>query len=193
MRWFLLSLTATAVLLAAWLILGRHVSLLLDRLGTIHAATLPTTPITFSPGRLQIGDRAMLFPLEDGQSMFTVQGNILTSHGKSFKIENEPGDVLSYTIHHSLLSWPTPLELNFMTGFSPTWKRHLYHRFLWKKANGASLFIECRYEQWLYTSLGWSGLEGMHSLKTGPPRIVIIQSNESVPRQTTGVRDHPDD
>ena len=32
----------------------------------------------------------------------------------------EPGDTTSATLDRSLLSWPAPLEINFMTGYSPS-------------------------------------------------------------------------
>lgn len=38
------------------------------------------------------------------------------------------GETARPQISRSLLSWPTPLAVNFMTGVSPSWKRHLYYR-----------------------------------------------------------------
>ena len=40
---------------------------------------------------------------------------------------------------HSVLSWPTPFDINLMTGQSPSWKRHTYYEILWKKSVGANL------------------------------------------------------
>ena len=34
-----------------------------------------------------------------------------------------PGNTTSITLEHSLLSWPAPFEINFMTGYSPSWQR----------------------------------------------------------------------
>ena len=48
----------------------------------------------------------------------------------------EPGDTTSATLERSGLSWPTPLETNFMTGQTPSWRRHVYYRLSWKKAYG---------------------------------------------------------
>ena len=48
----------------------------------------------------------------------------------------EPGDTTSATLERSWLSWPTPLETNFMTGQTPSWRRYVYYRTSWKKAYG---------------------------------------------------------
>ena len=43
-----------------------------------------------------------------------------------------------------------------MTGQSPSWKRHLYYRLIWKKQNGAKLEMIWRYEQYFYPGDGWA-------------------------------------
>ena len=53
----------------------------------------------------------------------------------------EPGDAASLIIDRSALIWPTPFDFNFMTGRSPSWKRHLYYRLSWRKASGARLDV----------------------------------------------------
>jgi hypothetical protein len=69
------------------------------------------------------------------------------------------GDQAFLAIRHSVLSWPTPLDLNFMTGHSPSWKRHIYQEIRWKKSSGAKLQMLWRYEQFFYPGNGWiSGL-----------------------------------
>jgi hypothetical protein len=66
------------------------------------------------------------------------------------------GDDAFIQIRRSVLSWPTPFDFNFMTGHSPSWKRHLYYRVLWKKPSGANLEMLWRYEQYFYPGNGWS-------------------------------------
>ena len=56
----------------------------------------------------------------------------------------------SLQIERSMLSWPTPLEINFMSGHSPSWKRHLYYRLVWEKSDGGRLEMVWRYEQYFY-------------------------------------------
>jgi hypothetical protein len=60
------------------------------------------------------------------------------------------GDDASIQVRRSILSWPTPFDFNFMTGHSPSWKRHLYYELRWKKNTGATLDMIWRYEQFFY-------------------------------------------
>lgn len=173
MRVLLIAFVSAAVAAVGWVALGRQLALLLDWVSTVPAAMLPVSPIFFPNGTLHIGDRAILV-MTAGIDVRSDDGGrlVLSTGGKSFplgqetaqEIVPEAGDLVSYTIEHSRLSWPTPFEWNFMTGHSPSWKRHLYHKLLWKKADGAKLEIVCRYEQWFYGSNQWSGLGGMTSL-----------------------------
>jgi len=68
-----------------------------------------------------------------------------------------PGDTTSITLEHSLLSWPAPFEINFMTGYSPSWQRYLYYRLYWTKPSGARLNIVWRYRQDYDAINGWHG------------------------------------
>lgn len=82
----------------------------------------------------------------------------------------EPGDMTSVILERSLLSWPTPFEMNFMTGQSPSWRRHLYYRLFWKKASGARLDMVWRFEQGFDAVNGWraAGQEGLMRVEIGP-------------------------
>jgi len=77
-----------------------------------------------------------------------------------------PGDTTSVTLERSWLSWPTPLEMNFMTGQTPSWRRHLYYRLSWKKAAGARLDMLWRFEQGFDAVNGW-GSPGTQEGRTG--------------------------
>jgi hypothetical protein len=68
----------------------------------------------------------------------------------SLGIKPSAGDKARFDIEHSMMSWPTPLAINFMTGHSPAWKRHVYYRLIWEKPDGARLEMVWRYEQWFY-------------------------------------------
>jgi hypothetical protein len=62
-------------------------------------------------------------------------------------------------IRRSVLSWPTPFDMNLMTGKSPSWKRNIYQEIRWKKPSGTNLQMLWRYEQFFYSGNGWtSGL-----------------------------------
>jgi hypothetical protein len=84
------------------------------------------------------GDQLVL--LKDGNS-FVFGSRVGTLSGGDDVIPAfaaDPGDTTSVTLECSLLSWPAPLEMNFMTGYSPSWQRYLYYRLSWKKPSGAS-------------------------------------------------------
>ena len=86
----------------------------------------------------------------------------------------EPGDITSVSLERSLLSWPTPLEFNFMTGRSSSWRRHLYYRLLWQKASGARLTMLWRFEQGFDPVNGWRapGQDGLMrvEIRQAPPQ-----------------------
>jgi hypothetical protein len=73
----------------------------------------------------------------------------------------------------SALSWPTPLDLNFMTGHSPSWKRHHYYQLTWKKPSGANLEMLWRYEQYFYPGSGWGSGFMTREGSTGLIRVDI--------------------
>ena len=74
-----------------------------------------------------------------------------------FAFAPEPGDKASFTLEKSLISWPTPFEVNFMTG-GPTasWRRHLVYRLLWQKGSGAQLEMVWCYRQDFIPGKGWT-------------------------------------
>jgi hypothetical protein len=83
------------------------------------------------------------------------------------------GDDTSIEIRRSILNWPTPFEVNFMTGHSPSWKRHLYYRARWKKSSGATLEMLWRYEQYFYPGNGWGSGFMTREGSTGLIRVDI--------------------
>src|SRR5262245_13913264 len=153
----LIVLGSVVVLSLLWVATARYVSLFLDRFKTVTIKSLPTTPLTHSDeagGILQIGELQM--SLQDpnyDRFRLEIDRNsenrlVLSVAGKSFLLAPEPGDDTSFTVQRSLLSWPTPFDFNFMTGHSPSWKRHLYYVFRWKKRSGSTLKMVWRYEQY---------------------------------------------
>ena len=186
-----LALVGIAIL---WLFTARQLSLLLDRFLTIRVNSLPVSPLSYSPGVLWIsglavelttnGDVGTPRLYSDSQEHVVVEINGQTvqlgtrsgshqSHGGDFGIVPDPGDRVSLTVSRSIMSWPTPLELNFMTGHAPSWKRHLYYRLEWNEASGKKLTMVWRFEQWFYPSLGWASGMMTHEGSTGLLRADI--------------------
>lgn len=163
-------------ILATWIFGGRQISLFLDRFGTIEMTSARINSLTYegsgTGGILRVNDLGL--SLNDrndpAPSIGTTKNDQLglANGGKVFafgpaRSETEnltvvppAGDDAAIEIRESILSWPTPFDLNFMTGHSPSWKRHVYYRLLWKKPSGAKLEMLWRYEQYFYPGSGWA-------------------------------------
>jgi hypothetical protein len=96
--------------------------------------------------------------LESGGRRFAFgPGHSLSSNPgvRNFEFEKDPGDEASLIVERSRLSWPTPFEMNFMTGYAPSRKRNVYFRLRWTKRSGAKLTIDWKTEQNYYRRDGW--------------------------------------
>ena len=152
-------LAVVIAILAAWIFGGRQISLFLDRLGTIEVTSARINSIAYqgngTGGILHVNDLELGLNDRNGPapSIGTTKNDhlALADRGKVFafgpvrtEAENlatvpPAGDDASIEIRRTILNWPTPFEVNFMTGHSPSWKRHLYYRVRWKKPSGANL------------------------------------------------------
>jgi len=179
--------------LATWIFYGRQISLLLDRFGTIEMTSARINSIAYqgngTGGILHVNDLELGLNDRNGPapSIGTTKNDhlALADRGKVFafgpvRTEAEnlatvplAGDDASIEIRRSILNWPTPFEVNFMTGHSPSWKRHLYYRVRWKKPSGANLEMLWRYEQFFYPGNGWGSGFMMREGFTGLIRIEI--------------------
>jgi hypothetical protein len=144
-----------------WLLAGRQISLLLDRVKIVSMKALPVGPVSYdgtdTGGTFEFDDFQLRTAGPDNEPFpipihFNAQGRpVRTGPEKSFLLVFEPGDQASLTINRSLMSWPTPLDLNLMTGHSSAWKRHVYYVLRWKKLTGTELTMVWRYEQHFYS------------------------------------------
>ena len=140
-------------IVASWIFGGRQISLFLDRFGIIEMTSARIKSIAYegsgTGGILRVNDLALSLNDRNGPSpnIGTTKNDQLglADGGKVFAFgpprlgaENlatvpPAGDDAFIEIRRSILSWPTPFDLNFMTGQSPSWKRHLYYELRWKK------------------------------------------------------------
>ena len=204
MRRILVLLVIVAVgapaLLALWIFRGDAVSSLIDRYWTVETQSAPIRSIAYEgsgTGGILVCD-GVSFSLNDVKpglslSIGSTKDNqlALASSGKVFpfgplksasedtaeRLAAAPsgGDQALVVTRHSGLSWPTPFEINLMTGNAPSWKRHTYYEIQWKKSSGANLQMLWRYEQFYYPGNGWAGGMMTHEGSTG---LIQIQINE---------------
>jgi hypothetical protein len=184
MRRILITLVIFVTCIAAgattWIFGGRQLSLFMDRFGTIETTSTRINSIAYegsgTGGVLRINDLALslnetngLTPnigtTKDDQLALAAGGKVFAFGPLSSPADSaddhlaatlQAGDDASLTIRRSVLNWPTPFDFNFMTGQSPSWKRHIYYRLLWNKPSGAKLEMLWRYEQYFYPGNGWA-------------------------------------
>jgi hypothetical protein len=158
-----------AVMMITAILFGRRVTLLAGSAWGRPVEQRPVTSFTYSPHSLQAAgcvleiNSGLATRIADGKLQLIWQGRtfvlgpVKTEDPIESDVTPESGDEASLEVEHSLLSWPTPLEMNFMTGVSPSWKRYRYYNLVWKKYGGETMRATWRYEQWYYPSGSWSG------------------------------------
>lgn len=197
MRKILIILAAAIVFgvgcLATWIFGGHQISLFVERFGTIEKNSARIHSLVYegdgTGGVLRVNELEL--SLNDTNDLALNVGTTkddqlgLASGGKVFPfgptrsdsrnlaVVPPAGDDAVVEIRRSILSWPTPFEINFMTGNSPSWKRHLYYRIRWKKRDGATLEMLWRYEQFFYPPSGWANGFMTHAGSTGLIRVTI--------------------
>jgi len=185
---------------ALWIFRGREISSFVDRYWTVEIRSVPLQSIGYEgsgTGGILIVNGVSL-SLNDlrpdlSLSIGSTKDNqlALASSGKVFPfgplksasddiaehLATAPpsGDQAFLVTRHSVLSWPTPFDLNLMTGQSPSWKRHTYQEIRWKKSSGASLEMLWRYEQFFYPGNGWTSGSMTREGSTGLIRVDIKQ------------------
>ena len=182
-----------ATVSATWIFRGRQISLFIDRFGTVETASARINSITYegsgTGGILHINDLALglndkngptpnIGSTKDGQLALAAGGKVFVFGPPRSEAENlaavpPASDDALIAFRRSFLSWPTPFDLNFMTGHSPSWKRHLYYQVRWHKQNGAKLEMLWRYEQYFYPGDGWAGGFMTREGSTGLIRVNI--------------------
>ncbi len=182
----LLALACAVAIGLAWLVCARPISMLLDRFHRTEMSSRPITGLQIDGDMLRIGDTpfelkgdqlSLRSSIDDG-GRWTAHdsGNRITvgeKAGSLGEVGPAPGETAQFQIDRSVLSWPTPLEFNFMTGVSPSWKRHLYYRLIWCRPSGEKLELTWRYEQWFYPGIGWTSGFMTRAGTTGLVRVTI--------------------
>ncbi|MGC4048377.1 MAG: hypothetical protein QM757_01500 [Paludibaculum sp.] len=199
MRITLILTLAAACGVFIWLVGLRLLSGMLDRLSTNRTGILSVNQLKLDNGVLELaGTRLDLIRPGSLPSGFRValsgHGRVLCTYGSQefpcgpgrqasmdglpdLEFQPDPGDSVTFATEQSRLSWPTPLEMNFMTGSSPSWRRRLYHRLTWTKRSGARLEILWRYLQGYFPNDGWTAAT-VESGSAGYYRVKIVEAED---------------
>ena len=194
----LIVVVCTGSLAALWIFRGREISSFVDRYWTVETQSAPIQSIayegsgtggmlicdgvSFSLNDVRPGLSLSVGSTKDNQLALASSGNVFPFGPLKSASEDTaehlatappPGDHALVATRHSVLSWPTPLDLNFMTGQSPSWKRHIYQEIRWKKSSGAKLQMLWRYEQFFYLGNGWTSGFMTREGSTGLIRVDI--------------------
>jgi hypothetical protein len=172
--------------------------MLVDRFRLIEVSSRPIKSISYegsgTGGLLHVDDLALsLNEAELGgaqPSVGTTADNrlALSFNGKVFPFGNVSApdalaaavpadDVALVAIRHSAIPWPNFFEMNFMTGNSPKWKRHIYQKLTWTRPTGAKLEMVWRYEQYFYSQDGWTAALMTRPGATGLIRVEISSAS----------------
>ena len=187
-----------AGLAALWVFRGREISSLIDRYWTVESRSAPVQSIGYegsgTGGILIINDVSLslndvkpdlslsIGSTKDNQLALATSGKVFpfgpltsTSDNTAERLVTAPppGDEALVVTRHSVLNWPTPFDMNLMTGQSPSWKRHIYQEIRWKKSSGAKLQMLWRYEQFFYPGNGWTSGFMTREGSTGLIRVDI--------------------
>jgi hypothetical protein len=193
-------LIAVAVILAmVWLSAGRKISVVADRFGTITTSSVPIRSVIYkgsgNGGTLLLNDlECDLTPAgpktepphvgttKDGEVALSFAGKVFafgplgqTAGDGDEKLTTSPpgGDTALLQTKRSAIDWVEPFQFNFMTGQSPSWKRHIYYQVTWQKSSGARLEMIWRYEQLFHHGTGWTHAAMTREGSTGLIQIVI--------------------
>jgi len=148
---------------AAGTLFVNRTTLFLD--SVIPPAQAPTIGST-KDGKLAIAARGKVFPLGPLAPGSDDSSELLAAIP-------DTGDDATLMLGHSRAYWPNPFEMNFMTGVTPSWKRHTYQRLRWIKPNGSKLEMLWRYQQFYYTQDGWANPTMTQEGQTGLIKIEI--------------------
>jgi hypothetical protein len=180
-----------------WLAAGRQISLAADRFKTVEIKLTPIKAILYegngSDGTLHVDDldlslnasgpgelQVNIGTTKDNQLALSFAGKVFpfgsvrsTAEGENLATDVPASDHATVSIRHSAIAWPTPFETNFMTGHSPSWKRHMYYQITWEQSDGRKLEMLWRYEQYFYRTDGWANGFMTHEGSTGLIRVEI--------------------
>lgn len=201
MRKILIALVVVILAAIIWLWRGRDVALLSERFGTITIHSEPVKSLSYEGSgigevlhvnnfALDLSQAKESNPIpeigtsKNGDVALSYRGQVF-SFGKPSAPDDEKlamtppaGDEAKIETRRSIVTWPNPFDVNFMTGNSPSWKRFSYQRLIWKKSSGTRLEMMWRCEQFLYPQNDWSDACMTDPGFTGLIRVEISSASQ---------------
>ena len=177
----ILAIAAVIALFFLWYLAARPVALATN---SFSAETLPSPHIDrigWNGTYLRIDNRIRGLTGSDDQSILqlSVDANhhlVATAGGRTITLGTEspkplpddsetipafaadPGDHITLTQTRGRIAWPN--WFSFQLGNSPSWKRFVTERLVWRKKSGATITLLWRYEEYYYDSEGrWVGAD----------------------------------
>jgi hypothetical protein len=187
-----LSILVLLALLVGWIAGARSFALVFDRMHTVSIDSIPVRQLgleEIESGKLRI-NRLWMDLADPADRPFPVTFRVDHQHqvkvqsaGRSIvlgRINERSNEIIPAAGEDRVrfetdrgLSWPTPFEINFMTGHSPSWKRHLYYHLSWEKPDRSRLEMVWRYEQYYYDNDKWANGFMTRAGTTGLIRVDI--------------------
>jgi hypothetical protein len=188
----------SGVALASCLLAGRRLVTLLDRVSLVVVERRGVDGLIYKGGTLELAGKRLdlmnaAFARPADLSLDSSGRVFLESGGRQFllgpgrpaastrgaptiEVTKDTGDEVLFTVEQSRVAWPTPFEMNFMTGYSASRKRNVYFRLRWTKPGGSKLCRLWKTEQGYYRRDGWlppqieSVMDGLVEVKIQEPR-----------------------
>ncbi|MGH8102537.1 MAG: hypothetical protein ACREIW_14665 [Chthoniobacterales bacterium] len=193
-----------AVLSILWLFAGRKVSLMADRVGTIRTSSVPVKLVAYegsgTGGTLVVNDLRLdltsvdaktepphVGTTKDGEVALSFGGKVFPFGPMDPNSQNtdeklaavpQPGGIALIELSHSAIDWIEPFKINFLTGQSPSWLRHVYYRVVWERSSGAKLELIWRYEQHFHSGSGWGSSFMTRAGSTGLISLRLTNTNQ---------------
>jgi hypothetical protein len=185
LRYVLICGLLSGIALVSWLLAGRQLVTLLDQITLVVVDRRGVDRLIYKSGTLELGgmqlDLTSPAYARIAELSLTSSGHLVLDSGgqrfslglgysisdingvPEFECTKDEGDEVLLTIEQSRLAWPTPFEMNFMTGYSSSRKRNVYFRLRWTKVSGSQLKMLWKTEQGYYQRDGWlpSKIEGV--------------------------------
>jgi hypothetical protein len=189
------------LLTVSWVWAGRVLTPVFDQVIPFPKRSLAVSPLSFHGSEFVVGGERLTITKLDHENadlrlVTDLQNRVVLSMGRDAFVlgprtnpvnPNGPlvvdfaadsGDRVLLNVHESLLGWPNPLEISWLGGSVPRWKKYVYYRLDWAKPSGARLAMRWRYERDYYSRTGWTSPLMKYDFRTGLESVEILPESK---------------